>query len=96
LFGVQTSLDILLHEPQDVLNKIGNRWVSLLEEVTIEHPINFFFERRSLKRQIVKNMATESLEQVYNAHEIEREFEEVITIIIDTKHSSVSKLQAMC
>jgi hypothetical protein len=96
MFGVQPSLDILLHEPQVVLNKKGNRWVPLLEEVTNEHLLSFFFERRSHKRPIVKNMATESLERIENVREIVREFEEVITIIRETKHGSVSKLHSMC
>jgi hypothetical protein len=93
---VQPSLDILLHEPNVVLNKKGNRWVPLLEEVTNEHMLSFFFERRSHKRPIVKNMATESLERIENVREIVREFEEVITIIRETKHGSVSKLHAWC
>jgi hypothetical protein len=93
---VQPSLDILLHEPNVVLNKKGNRWVPLLEEVTNEHMLSFLFERRSHKRPIVKNMATESLERIENVREIVREFEEVITIIRETKHGSVSKLHAWC
>jgi hypothetical protein len=41
-------------------------------------------------------MATESLERIENVREIVREFEEVITIIRETKHGSVSKLHAKC
>jgi hypothetical protein len=96
LFGVEQSLDILLHEPQVILNKKGNKWVPLLEEVTTKRMLSFLFERRSYKRPIVKNMATGFLKQVENVREIVREFEKVITIIRETKHGSVSKLHAMC
>jgi hypothetical protein len=96
LFGVEQSLDILLHEPQVILNKRGNKYVPLLEEVTTECKLSFIFERRSHKRPIVKNMATESTEFLENVRKIVREFEEVITTIRETKHGSVSKLHEMC
>jgi hypothetical protein len=96
LFGVEQSLNILLHEPQVIHNKRGNKHVPLLKEVTTEHKLSFLFERRSYKRPIVKNMATESTEFFENVRKIVREFEEVITIIRETKHGSVSKLHAMC
>jgi hypothetical protein len=96
LFGVEQSLDILLHEPQVILNKRGNKFVPLLEEVTTERKLSFIFEHRSHKRPIVNNMATESTEFVENVRKIVREFEEVISIIRETKHGSASKLDAMC
>jgi hypothetical protein len=93
-------LKILLHEPQVIINKRGRKWGPLLEEVTNEHQMSFIFELRSHKRPIVKNMATEIetefLERVENVRKIVREFEEVITIIRETKHGSVSKLHEMC